>query len=851
MSRTALRKKYFKLLAVTWPLVLILACPLSLLGFLIPGHEAITTKALARLAADRLIPQKVQHELIKGSSNPDLTESGLLFTNSRYDPKYHFDNDGDYGQVCLNFDAVNRLIGDQLALTDPDPWAFGRILHAIEDFYSHSNYVPLYLEYKESSGEMKGSAPPIEEVWLDPVRYKGFISMLKRRLRTGRYPDHGPLANEADHGIAVLPFTPGMNKDSFVREFNDEAKQSAESAAVWYIQLYLRDSKRIALWLKVKGACTLQEVDGSTLEQAQQSISAFFNSLKANPSPQERSEAALGLGYIGNAQAIPALTDALSRDQNVSVRKYAAEALGLIGTGQVIDPLLNTISTNQPLPVQAAAVESLGMVRTKSAHAAILELLKSKNRDIRASAVTALAHEGSEDAYSVIRPLLDDPDVVVIERSVWALGELRSALAVRALSDILLNSTTIKVREQSALALGRIGSKEAIPALQQITGRRNEYPAVRVASTEALGFFEDAGALATLRALLADPSSKVRAMAAYSSVQLRSQDAAPIIRELLSDKDRGLRREVIAAMGQWPEEFVDALGGVVSNRAAEDYDRLLGLEALDQLPPREEVDGEVRKLLDAQESQIIQAAAVNFLKQRPSPDNGRALIGFYERPGLDQRIRSLSRVIVPFVGSLDNESAQSRIRAAGLKVSFLRKVPHDKLPDGGVILQIPLSGVKTNIGGSVGLYESSGPNPKDGTELPDLIGDDATDARKALEERGLKPQVFSATECPAGQKVMFQLPGAGKRVMPGAEVYVFRGGADSKEPVPDFIGRDVRQVVQRDKEWPFFFFFRESKDQEGQWKIFAQSPEAGSKAYCGTWVILDYSVPLSDATAPN
>jgi HEAT repeat protein/beta-lactam-binding protein with PASTA domain len=845
-------KKHFKLLsAIAWSLIFVLIVPVPSPGFLPSGHREITTRALARLDEIRVIPQEVRDELIRGSVDPDLTESGLLFTNSRYDPNYHFDNDGDYGKVCANYDALNRLIEEHLAKTDPDPWEFGRILHAIEDFYSHSNYIPLYLEYKEKSGEPKGSAPPIEEIWLDPTRYKEFIDLLRQRLRTGRYPDHGPLPDERDHGFAVVPFVRGMNKDSFVRELNSQARQSAISAAFWYIQLYLRDGERIALWRKNKGTCTLQAAGARATEGPEQSMSIFSNRLRTSPDSEARRLAALSLGHIGDARAVPLLVDALSRDQAASVRKFAAQALGLIGTEAAINPLLDAISPSQSASVQIAAVESLGMIRTKSAQAAVVGLLKSKTRGVRKTALTTLARGGGEGTYLVIRPLLDDSDASVAARAAWALGELRSRLAVQALSETLLKSASAELREQSALALGRIGDEGAIPILREVAGRRNEDGAVRVASTKALGFFKNSSALAALVELLTDPMPEVRAMAAYSSIQLHSHEAVPAIRGLLRDKDPRVRTEVIAAMGQWPEQFSEALGGVVSSRTQRDYDRILGLEGLDHLPSTEEVDVHARRLLDPHESQSIQAAAVSFLKQRPAPANGRALIGFYETAGLGKGIRSMSQVIVPYVGSLDEENAQSRIRGAGLKVGFVRRIPHDKLLAGSIILQIPLYGFKTSIGSSVDLYESSGPYPNDGKRVPDLVEHRVADAKDALIKQDLNPEVDHAYKCPAGETVMFQLPEAGKRVQPGAQVFLFRGGATSKEDVPNFIGWDVREIVKRSKEWPFFFFYRQVESNGNQWEVFAQSPDGGSRVYCGTWVALDYWVPRPVDTPPN
>src|SRR2546427_227897 len=97
MPRRTKMEKYPRfLLIMAWFIIIIGFSAVPLLGFLLGGHREITTRALARFAGVRVIPQEVQDELVRGSIDPDLTESGLFFTNSRYDARFHFDNDGDY-----------------------------------------------------------------------------------------------------------------------------------------------------------------------------------------------------------------------------------------------------------------------------------------------------------------------------------------------------------------------------------------------------------------------------------------------------------------------------------------------------------------------------------------------------------------------------------------------------------------------------------------------------------------------------------------------------------------------------------------------------------------------------------
>lgn len=95
-------------------------------------------------------------------------------------PEYHFDDNA--------FEKSYAYIEDQRALTvsslktndAPAAWsAFGRLIHTAQDFYSHSNYVDLWLSLQPN-----GAIPAPDEI--DPVNPDLIHSLA---LRTGRiYP---------------------------------------------------------------------------------------------------------------------------------------------------------------------------------------------------------------------------------------------------------------------------------------------------------------------------------------------------------------------------------------------------------------------------------------------------------------------------------------------------------------------------------------------------------------------------------------------------------------------------------------------------------------------------------------
>ncbi len=71
-----------------------------------------------------------------------------IFTGLLGHPEYHFD-DNKFEESWAYIENQHQLISKILSENDnvEKAWkAFGRLLHVVQDFYSHSNYVELWLE---------------------------------------------------------------------------------------------------------------------------------------------------------------------------------------------------------------------------------------------------------------------------------------------------------------------------------------------------------------------------------------------------------------------------------------------------------------------------------------------------------------------------------------------------------------------------------------------------------------------------------------------------------------------------------------------------------------------------------
>lgn len=104
----------------------------------------------------------------------------------------------------------------------------GSSLHTVQDFYSHSNWVNLY---------MASATTPIP-TWFDVDS----ATRSKMKLVTGAYPD-GSAKGQKNHG--------DLNKDCSTRQYNKEAVEVAERASIDWVKRLI-DSVPTAPWAELK-----------------------------------------------------------------------------------------------------------------------------------------------------------------------------------------------------------------------------------------------------------------------------------------------------------------------------------------------------------------------------------------------------------------------------------------------------------------------------------------------------------------------------------------------------------------------------------------------------------------------
>jgi hypothetical protein len=118
---------------------------------LVPIHEEMTREALGVHFSPGAL------EIIIAANGRQDSWSGLIGHD-----EFHYDNDIEKGDRYV-IEQRGYIIATLLSPGILSAWiAFGRLLHTVQDFYSHTNYVTLWLE------QFNGSSPSPSEI--DPYQ---------------------------------------------------------------------------------------------------------------------------------------------------------------------------------------------------------------------------------------------------------------------------------------------------------------------------------------------------------------------------------------------------------------------------------------------------------------------------------------------------------------------------------------------------------------------------------------------------------------------------------------------------------------------------------------------------------
>ena len=216
-------------------------------GFLMDVHKRIVKKAFAQSKRQNITKDVTAYRsAISGTSS--INSGSIVAPDVRTLPVYlggggkksieteHFDG-MNFNQIVNNYNsvikninaAVNQYKNGKIS-SDGLGKKTGEYFHAIQDLYSHSNYVELY---EQKFGQTDVNLIPTIQEAMTQEKYKDFASLLKKELKTGVYPgkdkgSHKDLNHDLGKG-SRYGFLPEV-KDKSV-DWNSKAAEAVATKA--------------------------------------------------------------------------------------------------------------------------------------------------------------------------------------------------------------------------------------------------------------------------------------------------------------------------------------------------------------------------------------------------------------------------------------------------------------------------------------------------------------------------------------------------------------------------------------------------------------------------------------------
>ncbi len=239
------------------------------------------------------------------------------------------------------------------------------------------------------------------------------------------------------------------------------------------------------------------------------------------------------LGATQDRESVPVLVSILSGPDGGVRADDAADALALIGDKRAVPALIEHLKTGSASA--ADALKALGAY--EEAYDALVNLLKTGDKNARLGAVNALGELGGEKAARQLVLLLQDTDDAVVLDAADEL-QLMGEPAVDVLIKAMENKDP-QVRRHVSMVLKKIDDPKTVETF--IKALNDDDPYVRMDAAEALGSLDDFRAVGPLTEALVDVNKEVRYAAAWALGRLGDERAVRFLISMLVDKDATLR----------------------------------------------------------------------------------------------------------------------------------------------------------------------------------------------------------------------------------------------------------------------------------------------------------------------
>lgn len=262
------------------------------------------------------------------------------------------------------------------------------------------------------------------------------------------------------------------------------------------------------------------------------------------------------LGSTDSFKAVEPLCDALLKDPEVNVRYQAAVSLGELENPDAAKCL--NFALNDDEWVQYAVIEALAKIKHASSVEALVKALDRSSDLVASMIIDALSEVGNIKAVTMLLRHLDKSATALRNKIVKAIVNILGGKSLKLLSNaekeklreymlIALKDEDEEVQDAAIMGLGFVGGNMAT---EQILSLSEALDADH--DRDRLGIMIDTLANIGLNESLVNglnsDSEKISAVAVEVLSRLEGQEVANVLMQAFPDKERDLKRDILAAL---------------------------------------------------------------------------------------------------------------------------------------------------------------------------------------------------------------------------------------------------------------------------------------------------------------
>ncbi len=249
------------------------------------------------------------------------------------------------------------------------------------------------------------------------------------------------------------------------------------------------------------------------------------------------------LGEIGYKEALKELFEQ-AKDENAFVKRAAIESIGKLKAESAIPMLRDALYEGEDPKIRAAAVVALGRYKQHKVNEYLINSLSDKDSSVREYIMSELVESEDPAIVPEIIGLLKDYDSNIRIRACEAVGNLGNKSNIADLSP-LLEDPSSKVRYYATKAIIKLRDRTITPMFLSAIESKSAFE--KISAIICMGRFGDETAVPALEGLTGSKDN-IRLFALAALYKLGRKDKLQLLLSALNDKDRGIREKAKDAL---------------------------------------------------------------------------------------------------------------------------------------------------------------------------------------------------------------------------------------------------------------------------------------------------------------